>query len=108
MINLKRRNLLREDKSIIDILQLSSRICFAGDVIRSFSAFTPDKSNYVHNNPVKAGIVENAEDDILSNDHYNCRLRFFISLLTAAYFKNPFSVVELGHRLVIRYGYSKA
>ena len=50
--------------------------------------FTLDKLNYLHNNPVKAGIVEKAEDYLLSSArdyHYGKGGLLPIEHLTAAY-----------------------
>ena len=50
-------------------------------------SFTLEKLNYVHNNPVKAGIVEKPEDYLLSSarDYNSTKGLLPIEHLTAAY-----------------------
>jgi REP element-mobilizing transposase RayT len=55
-------------------------------------AFTLDKLNYLHNNPVKAGLVEKAEDYLLSSAkdyHFGGGGLLPIEHLTAAYTLRP-------------------
>jgi len=53
--------------------------------------FTLEKLNYIHNNPVKAGIVEKPEDYLLSSgrDYFGMRGLLPIEHLTAAYTLKP-------------------
>jgi len=54
-------------------------------------AFTLEKLNYIHNNPVKAGIVEKPEDYMLSTarDYNGMKGLLPIEHLTAAYSLQP-------------------
>ena len=53
--------------------------------------FTLEKLNYIHNNPVKGGIVEKPEDYLLSSarDYFGMRGLLPIEHLTAAYTLKP-------------------
>ena len=53
--------------------------------------FTLEKLNYIHNNPVKAGIVEKPEDYLLSSarDYFGMKGLISIEHLTAAYTLKP-------------------
>ena len=54
-------------------------------------SFTLEKLNYIHNNPVKAGIVEKPEDYLLSSarDYFGMKGLLPIEHLTAAYTLKP-------------------
>jgi len=50
-------------------------------------AFTLEKLNYIHNNPVKAGLVDKPEDYLLSSARDYCNMKGLLQIehLTAAY-----------------------
>ena len=60
---------------------------YADPILLETQTFTLEKLNYIHENPVKAGIVDKAEEYLLSSakDYNGTKGLIAIERLTAAY-----------------------